>query len=138
MVSSTIWYIVNSFILKENCLLLKLFIANSEKCFWAPDGNRTRNLLISGEPSHRASEGCGFDSRLGLRNIFAELAMKSLSSKRNSPLIYQAASHLLIYIFSFILFTFLYSTIYFATIKYLNIFFLYRWSQGAVDKFSLW
>ena len=25
------------------------FIANSEKCFWAPDGNRTRNLLISGE-----------------------------------------------------------------------------------------
>ena len=25
------------------------FIANSEKCFWAPDGNRTRNLLISSE-----------------------------------------------------------------------------------------
>ena len=44
-----IWYILNSFILKKNCLPLKLFIANSEKCFWAQDGNRARNLLISGE-----------------------------------------------------------------------------------------
>ena len=34
--------------LKENCLLLKLY-RKLRKCFWAPDGNRTRNPLISGD-----------------------------------------------------------------------------------------
>ena len=45
--------------LKENCLLFKLYC-------------KLRKMFLV-RASHRRSEGCGFDSRLGLRNIFLSL-----------------------------------------------------------------
>ena len=53
--------------LKESCLLLKLY----HKL------NVSEPSIVAGtsmvRASHQRSEGCGFDSRLGLRNIFLSL-----------------------------------------------------------------
>ena len=83
--------------LKENCLLLKLY-RKLRKIFLSPRREYISRLLFSStcvaltnrciswrslchlspgssmvRASHWTSEGCGFDSRLGLRNIFLSL-----------------------------------------------------------------
>ena len=111
--SCIMWY--KTYINLRKTVRYSSFIVNSEKCFWAPDGNRWQReghdvywfvcdvrtaksavsicpyILLTNQyiswpslchlspgssmvrASHRRSEGCGFDSRLGLRNIFLSL-----------------------------------------------------------------
>ena len=56
-------------ILSENCLLLK-FLSQTQKNVSEPQTGPGSSMVRA---SHRRSEGCGFDSRLGLRNIFLSL-----------------------------------------------------------------
>ena len=65
------------------------FTANWGKRFWAPNGNQTRSLLISGET--------GFDSRLGLETFFWFCDKAWVAN--SFPLIYQGPSHLHIFIY---------------------------------------
>ena len=46
------------------------FIANSVKCFCFCHQNPGSSMVRA---SHRRSEGCGFDPRLGFRDIFLSL-----------------------------------------------------------------